>query len=288
MSDVKKYLHKKYLFPLFAGFLIFLFVKLFLFDVMVVKSPAMQPTLKQGQWFFIKQFFSAQRNDIVQVSLPLSEKDTAQEKTKVFKRIVGMPGDTICVRDSKIYVNGKLATENEFFLHNYIAKIKTQADSSLFTEQGLTEKYLIDDSCAYMLLLTEKRFNELQSLKKFHSLLSTAEDTALYDENVFPYNPPVKWNKDFFGPLYIPKKGDELKLDTATIKLYERIIVDFEKNSLEIEKGKIFINEKEANFYSVKQNYYFVTGDNFDSSIDSRQWGFIPENKMKARLLFKR
>jgi signal peptidase I len=79
-----------------------------------------------------------------------------------------------------------------------------------------------------------------------------------------------------------------IKLDTGNIKLYGRIIVDFEGNSMKIEKGKIWVNENEINTYTVKQNYYFVTGDNFDSSIDSRQWGFVPENKLKARLLFKR
>ncbi|HXB41613.1 MAG TPA: signal peptidase I [Bacteroidia bacterium] len=287
MSYVKKYLHKKFLFPLFTGFFVFLFVKFFLFDVVVIKSPSMEPTVKQGEWFFIKRFFTPERNDIVQVSLPFSEKDTAQEKIKSFKRITGMPGDSLSVVDSRIYINGKQVPENKFFLHNYIAKIKTQSDSSLFAEAGITQKYLIDDSCVYLLCLTEKRFTELLTGKKFYSLVSNAEDSALYDENIFPFNPQIKWNKDFFGPLYIPKKGDVLKLDTSNIKLYGRLITDFEGNSLKIEKNQILINETEINTYKVKQNYYFVTGDNFDSSIDSRQWGFVPENKLKARLLFK-
>jgi signal peptidase I len=174
MSYVKKYLHKKFLFPLFTGFLVFLFVKFFLFDVVVIKSPSMEPTIKQGEWFFIKRFFSAERNDIVQVSLPLSAKDTVQEKIKPFKRITGMPGDTLCIINSRIYINGHSISENEFFLHNYIAKIKTQSDSSLFAEAGVTKKYLIDDSCAYLLCLTEKRFKELSEGKKFYSFVSNA------------------------------------------------------------------------------------------------------------------
>lgn len=289
MSYVKKYLHKKFLFPLFTGFIIFLFVKFLLFDVAVIKSPSMEPTLKQGDWFFIKRIFSPERNDIVQISLPLSEKDMAQEKTKVFKRLTGMPGDTVSIIDSKIYINGKPVPENALFLHNYIAKIKTQSDTGLFTEAGVTQKYLIDDSCAYMLCLTEKRFTELSVGKKFHSLISNGEDSALYDENIFPFSPQIKWNKDFFGPLYIPKKGDVLELDTINFKIYKRIICDLEGESVKVSGNMFFRNGSDViTEYTFQQNYYFVTGDNFDGSIDSRQWGFVPENKLKARLLFKR
>jgi len=285
MDYAKKYLNKKYLFPLFAGFFFFLFVKFFLFDIAVIKSPSMQPALRVGDWVFIKRFFTPKRNDIVQIALPLSGKDSSQEKMKVFKRLSGMPGDTLSVINSRIYINGGLVPENKLFLHNYIVKIKSQRDSTLFREAGVGEKFLIDDSCAYMLVLNDAKFDELQEGKKFNSLLSNSEDPGLFDESVFPFNPQVKWNKDFFGPLYIPRAGDELKLDTNTIKIYGRIISDLEGNTLEVVKDKIVINGTEGRSYIVKKNYYFVTGDNFDSSIDSRHWGFIPENKLKARLL---
>lgn len=288
MVHVKKYLHKKFLFPLFAGFAVFLLVKLFFIDLVVVRSPGMQPALKQGEWVFIKRIFTPQRNDVVQIALPLSEKDAAQEKSKSFKRIMGMPGDTVNVVNSRVYVNGKMSEENELFLHNYIVKIKTQADTVLFTEAGIAEKYLIDDSCAYMLILDDKKFNELQEAKKFASLLSTAEDVGLYDETVFPFNPGIKWNKDFMGPLYIPKKGDVLQLDTANFRIYKRIICDFENTDVKVEGDMLMLNQEPVTTYTVKQNYYFVTGDNFDSSIDSRHWGFIPESNIKARVLSKR
>jgi signal peptidase I len=262
-------------------------VKLFFIDLVVVRSPGMQPALKQGEWVFIKRVFTPQRNDVVQIALPLYEKD-AQEKSKSFKRIMGMPGDTINIVNSRVYVNGKMSGENELFLHNYIVKIKTQADTVLFSGAGIDEKYLIDDSCAYMLILNDKKFNELQEAKKFASLLSTAEDVGLYDESVFPYNPAIKWNKDFLGPLYIPKKGDVLQLDTSNFRIYKRIICDFENANVKAKGDKLMQDQEVITSYTVKQNYYFVAGDNFDSSIDSRHWGFIPESSIKARLLFKR
>jgi len=286
MKYVRKYLDKKILYPLFTGFLLFLLVKLFWIDTEVVRSPSMQPALKLGEWVFVKKLFVPQRNDVVQVALPLSDADESQEKVKVFKRLTGMPGDTITIINSRLFVNGRSWAGNSTLLHNYIAKIKTQADTVAFGDEGAIEKYLIDDSCVYLLILDDKKFGEMKLEKKLYSLLSNAEDSALYDETVFPYKPEIKWNKDHFGPLYIPKAGDEIKLDAESALVYERLIA-LEGSVLEVQKGKVYVNETEATSYTVKQNYYFVTGDNFDNSIDSRHWGLIPENKLKARLLFQ-
>ncbi len=288
MKHPRKYLDKKYLFPLFAGFIVFIAIKLFFLDIFVVRSSAMQPTLKRGSWFFVKKSPSYERNDIVIVSLPLSNADTAQVKNQILKRLVGMPGDTVSFIRSRIYVNGKLIPENENFLHNYIAKIEKQADSVVFTEKNISERYLVDDSCVYLLTLTDDQYKGLQAEKKIYSLMPNSEDSALVDEDVFPRSPEVKWNKDHFGPLYIPKAGDTLKLDATNIRYFQRIIAVFEGNVVDVQKGKIYINEEEKKTYTVKQNYYFATGDNLDNSIDSRHWGFIPGNKLKGKLLIKK
>ena len=117
------------------------------------------------------------------------------------------------------------------------------------------------------------------------SIKENGEDSNLYDENIFPNNPKIKWNKDFFGPLYIPRKNDTLYLDTVNVILYKKIISIFENNSLEIKEGKIWVNQKEAPYYITKQNYYFAIGDNFDNSIDSRYWGLIPEKAVSSKLI---
>jgi signal peptidase I len=126
-------------------------------------------------------------------------------------------------------------------------------------------------------------FSELKN--KGISIKENAEDSGLYDETIFPNHPKIKWNKDFFGPLYIPKKNDTLHLDTSNIVLYKRLLEVFEKNTLEIKEGKIFVNQKETTYYITKQNYYFAIGDNFDNSIDSRYWGFIPKKAIRSKLI---
>jgi signal peptidase I len=288
MRDAKKYLDKKILFPLFAGFLAFILVKTFCIDFVIVRSPAMQPSLRQGEYLFITRIFTPHRGDVVEVSLPLLEKDTAQEKIRLFKRIAAMPGDTLEIRSSQLYVNGSPDQHNERDLHNYIAKIPRQADSVVFDKTGITERFLVDDSCVYLVVLNDQQYRDLQAQEEIRSLQSNREDSAVYDESVFPFDPNIKWNKDYFGPLYIPKKGDELKLTPENVKYYARIIHDLEGNALEVEKGKIYLNENEVNTYKVKDDYYFLIGDNFDNSVDSRQWGFIPRERITARTLRKK
>ena len=38
--------------------------------------------------------------------------------------------------------------------------------------------------------------------------------------------------------------------------------------------------------YKVSQNYYWAMGDNRDNSLDSRYWGYIPENNILGEALF--
>lgn len=288
MRRAQKYLNRRIIIPLGAGFLVFLFIKLLFFDLVPVRSPSMQPTLMQGEWVFIKKVFTPQRNDIVYIRVPFSDKDTSQPRVRIFKRVVGVPGDSVEVRKARVFVNGECAAVNAFFCHNYIAKFEKQTDTSLFAEKGISEKYPVDDSCVYLLILNDRQYHDLQTDKRMYSLLSNAEDSALFDEGVFPYNDKIKWNKDYFGPLYVPRKGDELRLDMTNIRFYEHLITATEGNALDIEKDKIFINEKETTTYTVKQNYYFVTGDNFDNSIDSRHWGLVPEKNIRGLLMFSR
>jgi signal peptidase I len=89
---------------------------------------------------------------------------------------------------------------------------------------------------------------------------------------------------DNFGKLYIPKKNDTLSLDTTSIRLYSKLIETYEKNKLEIRDDSIFINDELTKKYMVRQDYYFVMGDNRDNAIDSRRWGFLPGSYIKGKV----
>lgn len=106
-----------------------------------------------------------------------------------------------------------------------------------------------------------------------------AQPEAISDPQIFPKG--SGWNSDNYGPLAIPKKGETIKLTKDNINVYETLI-NREHNAkvVKVSDGKIFINNQEADSYTIQDDYYFMVGDNRDNSLDSRFWGFVPRENI--------
>ena len=106
-----------------------------------------------------------------------------------------------------------------------------------------------------------------------------AEPKGEIDPRMFPQGMP--WNEDNYGPLIVPKKGYTIQLTPDNVEQWGMTINrEFGKIVVAVDGSQVTIEGKPVTSYTFKKNYYFMMGDNRDDSLDSRYWGFVPENNI--------
>ncbi|MBK9098266.1 MAG: signal peptidase I [bacterium] len=111
------------------------------------------------------------------------------------------------------------------------------------------------------------------------------EESFVREETIYP--PGAKWNRLSYGPIIIPAKDDTINISPESFERWQSVIVmDHGERSLLSEGTLVTLDGRAIFEYVLKQDHYFVIGDNFEESMDSRNFGFITGNMIIGKAMF--
>ncbi|PTB92713.1 signal peptidase I [Marivirga lumbricoides] len=240
-------------------------------------------------------FSEVKRNDAVVFNYPEELQYPLDLREYYIKRCVGLPGDTIQIDKAVLYVNGEEAYVPEDIEFSYFIKTKQTIRDRVFEDYGIWDK-AYEPGYGYRVHAKPDEIKKMEQLPFVEEIIFSPDfskgkivtaDSSVVEPSTFPKTPETSWNKDFYGPVFVPSEGQTIPVTHENLVMYGDVLRYYEHlEDVKIDNDQLFIDGKQVTEYTFKQDYYFMMGDNRHNSWDSRYWGFVPYDHVVGKALF--
>ncbi|MDD3322726.1 MAG: signal peptidase I [Paludibacter sp.] len=244
-------------------------LRIFVFSTFKIPSPSMEPALKSGDYIIV--------NKLIPGARIFKDYDFLENNSKPnlwrLKGVRSIKRNDVLVFNFPYSTKGKLSLDiNKYYVKRCIAI----PGDTFYIDNGIYKVKGCKDTLG----------NIENQMRMSHSLESDFESNVF---QCFPKRSSYHWNLKFFGPLYVPHKGDCLNIDTMNISLYRQLIEYETARYIKQKGGQVLLNDSCISKYTFQTNYYFMSGDHVLDSRDSRYWGLLPEDHIvgKASIIWK-
>jgi len=266
-----------------------------------IPKTSLRSYLKKPQlpYFRIPGFENIKRNEIVVFNWPtdtvrffrdhsgIHADKPIDKKSNYVKRCVGIPGDSLEIKDGYIYINGERTQLPDRAKPQYYFIVDTQGQQ---LSPAVLNRYEITEGTTqgnkYLLNITDANAEKLKNNPLVKEVTKLIAPKGKYEKGIFPHDAQYPWTIDNYGPIYIPEEGKTVELNKESLPFYKRIIEEYEGNNLTVSGEDIFVNGEKATTYTFKQNYYWMMGDNRHNSEDARYWGYVPFDHVVGKPVF--